>query len=103
SPDGRSIAFDCNTGGAYQVYVVPSSGGRPRVLTSGTASNFGAAWSLDGRWIYFSSVRDGNDIWRVPSAGGEAERVTPHLGAVHAALSPDGKTLFFTKSDGAAG
>ena len=85
SPDGRDIAFDCNTGGAYQLYVVPSTGGKPRVVTSGTASNFGATWSRDGRWIYFSSVRDGNDIWRVRPEGGDAERVT-HVGAVHSAI-----------------
>ena len=102
SPDGRDIAFDSNTGGAYQLYVIPSGGGRPRALTSGTASNFGAAWSADGRWIYFSSVRDGNDIWRVPAAGGDAERVT-HANAVHCAFSRDGKTLFFAKNDGADG
>ena len=102
SPDGREIAFDSNSGGAYQLYVMPSGGGRPRALTSGNASNFGAAWSPDGRWIYFSSIRDGTDIWRVPSAGGNAERVT-HVGAIHAALSPDGRFLFFTKQDGAEG
>src|SRR5271170_7345607 len=33
SPDGRSIAFSSNRHGSYDVFVVPSHGGRPRRLT----------------------------------------------------------------------
>jgi Tol biopolymer transport system component len=40
--------------GLYEdVYVVRADGGRPRELTSGSPLNYVAAWSRDGRWIYF--------------------------------------------------
>ena len=108
SPDGQRIAFDSNAGrpgegGSYQVYVVGADGGRPRPLTTGSASNFVAAWSPDSRWIYFSSNRGGEEhIWRVPPEGGEAEQVTQGIGAAPA-ISPDGRYLYFTRGDGAEG
>jgi Tol biopolymer transport system component len=53
------------------------------------------SWSADGRSIYFSSEREGGpDIWRVPLAGGPAERVTRKGGFVPHE-SADGQTLFF--------
>jgi Tol biopolymer transport system component len=108
SPDGLWIAFDSNSGrssegGSYHVYLVRADGGKPRAVTSGNASNFSAAWSPDGRWIYFSSNRSGQEqIWRVPPEGGEAEQVTHDRGA-GPAISPDGRSLYFTRGEGAEG
>jgi eukaryotic-like serine/threonine-protein kinase len=108
SPDGQRIAFDSNAGrpgevGTYQVYVVGADGGRPRALTTGDTNNFAAAWSTDGRWIYFSSNRSGQDqVWRVAPEGGEAQQVTHDGGAVPT-VSPDGRYLYFTRGDGAEG
>jgi hypothetical protein len=44
-------------------------------------------------------VDGGRDVWRVPDAGGVAERMT-HDGGFLARESPDGRTLFYTRSDG---
>jgi Tol biopolymer transport system component len=51
SPDGRSIVFDSNAGGAYHLYIVAAEGGRPRPLTTGTSRNFIGSWSPDGQWM----------------------------------------------------
>jgi serine/threonine protein kinase len=53
------------------------------------------SWSPDGRWIAFSSKRDGaSRIWRVPSAGGLIERLTRGTGnMLH--WSPDNKEIYF--------
>ncbi len=100
SPDGRWIAFDSMPGDGQQViYVIDAAGGKPRRLELGPYQNAVPSWSRDGRWIYYLSDRTGrHEIWRVPPAGGQPEKLTDNGG--HNALeSVDGKTLFYAKAD----
>jgi Tol biopolymer transport system component len=64
-------------------------------------SNVVASWSRDGKWIYFTSNRTGEEeVWKVPSSSPEPEtpvQVTHH-GGTSSFESPDGKTLYFTKT-----
>jgi dipeptidyl aminopeptidase/acylaminoacyl peptidase len=80
SPDGQRIAFDSRaTDGRLSVWVVDADGGIPRriPLTNGPENQSAPTWSRDGRWIYFNASDQGSGgTWRVPSAGGPAERVT---------------------------
>lgn len=98
SPDGNSIAFDAlEPDGTLNIYVIDAAGGPPRPLTQGSSQNGLPNWSRDGKWVYFFSDRLGQtDIWRVPSQGGTAERVTT-AGGWGAFESVDGKTLYYTK------
>ncbi|MEW5978632.1 MAG: winged helix-turn-helix domain-containing protein [Acidobacteriota bacterium] len=97
SPDGRRIAFDSWDKGRSNVFVVSPEGGTPRCLTEQAADAFLPSWSKDGRWIYFCANRSGdNQIWRMPAEGGEAARVTKK-GGFESLVSPDGKTLYYTK------
>ncbi|OYW07835.1 MAG: hypothetical protein B7X34_10100 [Acidobacteriia bacterium 12-62-4] len=100
SPDGRWIAFDSlPPDGKQVVYVVDSTGGRPRRLDLGSYHNALPSWSRDGTWIYYFSDRTGRqEIWRVHPEGGRPEQLTDNGG--HNALeSVDGKTLFYAKAD----
>jgi eukaryotic-like serine/threonine-protein kinase len=98
SPDGQQIVFNSNLEGHWVVYVVPASGGRPRRLTSGPASDGVPSFSHDGQWIYFSSNRTGQfQIWKVPAAGGNAVQVTHNIGYV-AFESPDGMHVYYTQT-----
>ena len=82
------------------IYVVESSGGRPRRLTSEPSSEMLPTWSRDGQWVYFRSDRTGRgEVWRAPSSGGKWEQVTS-AGAECAFESTDGKTLFYVRSTG---
>ena len=97
SPDDRLIAFNSNAHGTTHIYVIPSEGGAPRQLTSGDDTDSRPAWSHDGRWVYFASNRGGVfNVWRVSTDGAELQQVTQD-GAYNPKLSPDGRTLYFTK------
>ncbi len=98
SPDGRTLEFDSNVTGSYQVYTMDAGGGRMNQLTSGKFDNFGASWSRDGRTLYFTSNRTGRaEVWKMPAAGGTTVQVVTHNGAEFGIESEDGKTLYFTR------
>jgi len=101
SPDGRWLAFDAfEQGSGWDVWVVEASGSSPRQLTHGPGDNDIPSWSRDGSSIYFESNRTGRpEIWRIPAGGGTAVQVTRDGGYV-AFESTDGKTLYYTLSEG---
>ncbi len=56
-----------------------------------------AQFSPDGRWIIYDSNREGNqDIYRIPAAGGEPQRLTTDPNDdYHPNFSPDGSEIAF--------
>lgn len=101
SPDGRWIAFDARgQDGRWNIKLVESGGGQPRQVTGGPFSSVVPTWSADGKGIYFASDRTGRfEIWRVPAGGGAAVQVTRN-GGYMGLESPDGGTLYYTKTSG---
>lgn len=91
SPDGTRVVFTAGSvvSSRAEVYVVPSTGGRSRQVTSGGAS--GPSWSADGRWIYYGS---GSGISKVPADGGTAVRLTGTPGS-RPIESRDGRWVYF--------
>jgi tricorn protease len=57
-------------------------------------------FSPDGRWIAFSSNREGNyDVFVIPAAGGKAKQLTFHSADDNVVgWTPDGKNVIFTSS-----
>ncbi|HTK81044.1 MAG TPA: S9 family peptidase [Bacteroidota bacterium] len=55
SPDGKSILFESNRNGAFQLYVAPSEGGDPRQLTTISTEANSGVWSPDGKSVAFVS------------------------------------------------
>jgi Tol biopolymer transport system component len=99
SPDGRSLAYLANVDGVPQVFLRSLDAAQPTQLTrerSGVVSR--PAWSPDGTRLYF--VRSG-ELVSVGVAGGEARIVVRDAPAVDAAaaVSPDGRTIVFTRGD----
>jgi Tol biopolymer transport system component len=83
--------------GNADIFVVGPEGGSPRRLTSEHSSDVVPSWSRDGQWVYFASDRTGSwEVWKMPSRGGFAVRVTHH-GGFASGESPDGRFLYYAK------
>ena len=74
-------------------------------FTTDPAIERDAAWSPDGKWISFGSLRGGNeDIWKKPVGGGDAIQLTAEPSSeIYAIWSPDGSKLAFTSDKGGVG
>lgn len=97
SPDGRTISFDSNSSGVYQIYTIRADGGKVEQLTNNAYPSFGTSWSHDGRWLYFTSRATGrNEVWKMSTEGGPSIQIT-HNGGWMGVESPDSKALFFCK------
>ncbi len=102
SPDGRQLALTLSRGeGNSDIFTLDVAGQVLTRLTDQLSIETEAAWSPDGSTIYFTSDRSGGpQIYRVPSAGGGAQRVT-FEGSYNARprVSPDGKQLAVVTND----
>jgi Tol biopolymer transport system component len=100
SPDGSIIAFDSRAADGFSdIWVIRPDGLELRQVTSGRFDDAMPSWSRDGRWLYYREDRaDGFDLWRVPAAGGTAERVTVG-GGFRGVETPDGRTFVFARTD----
>jgi dipeptidyl aminopeptidase/acylaminoacyl peptidase len=87
-----------------QVFLCNTDGSHTIQLTQGEKNSSNPRWSPDGKWIAFTSARDGkNNIYLLPLAGGEAEKVTDTKNGVNDfKWSPDGKMLAYTMTDAAS-
>jgi hypothetical protein len=91
SPDSRGLTFEANIEGHPEVYVINSSGGSPKRLTSNRAGSGNPSWSKDGRWIYFDTTHVG--IQKVPVEGGPIVLLTDKWGW-GPIESPDGRFIY---------
>jgi Tol biopolymer transport system component len=76
SPDGARVAFGSRASGAHDIWIQNLDGSGLRQLTNDAAPDYWPVWSPDGRWIVFTTVREGRQAtWRVPAAGGPPDEV----------------------------
>lgn len=96
SPDGRMLTFAGVENGVEHVYLAPSSGGTPTVLT-GPLSNgrnsriWNPAYSPDGEWISFVSTlisEQVGSLYLVRPDGSEEHRLDTSIVAVGNANMP---------------
>jgi dipeptidyl aminopeptidase/acylaminoacyl peptidase len=100
TPDGRALVFNRSPGGYVgQLMRVEREGGTPQPLThdpKGTA-NISAEVTPDGNHVVHVSDRGGAlNLWRVPLAGGEPQRLTSGPGQdFEPSVSADGRRIAF--------
>jgi Tol biopolymer transport system component len=97
SPDGKSLVFCGERNGEFDVYKVPSTGGKEIRLTDTKGLDDGPEYTPDGKYIYFNSVRSGTmQIWRMNPDGGNQEQITnDDYNNWFAHISPDGKWFVY--------
>ena len=58
SPDGSQIVFmDVRFDAPWQIYLVPSSGGRPKALMHPDTGETDPTWTADGKSIIFGKIK----------------------------------------------
>jgi Tol biopolymer transport system component len=100
SPDGTRLVVTKNDLQTAQsdLWTIDLASGKDTRLTNDTYPRLGALWSPDGKYIYYSSFRDGDfPVFRRPSDGSGNEelifRYTPGAFVAVSDISPDGKAL----------
>ncbi|MDX5481618.1 MAG: amidohydrolase, partial [Hymenobacteraceae bacterium] len=96
SPDGKEIVFDM----LGDLYIMPISGGKAKLLRSGRPYEVQPRFSPDGKQISFTSDRGGGDnIWVMDRDGSNAKQITKEDFRLlnNAVWTPDGEYLVARK------
>lgn len=99
APDSSAIAYVSDSTGNADIWRLDLESGEALNLTQNEAKNHSPAWSPDGEWIAFASVRD-NAYWELyvmPADGSEVRRLTfwEEASDLSPTWSPDGTRLAF--------
>jgi Tol biopolymer transport system component/pimeloyl-ACP methyl ester carboxylesterase len=86
-----------------RLFISKGDGSEERPLLAVSGFDYNASFSSDGKWIVFTSERNGSaDIYRVRTDGTGLERLTDDPAYDdQAVLSPDGEQLTFVSTRGA--
>ncbi len=100
SPDGRTLVFQSDRTGRWEIYVMPIDGGPPIQVTNEPGNNVTPTWSPDGRKIAFASAPGGNsEIFVMNADGSGRTRLTDDPGDdSHPHWWPDGARIIFNSS-----
>ncbi|MGA8528687.1 MAG: DPP IV N-terminal domain-containing protein [Acidobacteriaceae bacterium] len=103
SPDGQWLAISCSMPGKPEshVYIVPVTGGAPRLVTEHPNSYF-HSWSADGKTIIFTRPDHGaSNIYAISAQSGPERALTTGTGiSDDPDCSPDGQWIYFNSDRG---
>lgn len=98
SPDGQWLAVSDQSQGDRKslIYVVPSAGGTPRLVTP-LGPSYWHGWSPDGQTLAYCAERAGEyDVYTIPVAGGPETRLTTASGLDDGPdYTADGRWIYF--------
>ena len=99
TPD-YAVAFASFSPLNTDIFVADGNGDNPKPLLADPAQDYAASFSRDGKWIVFTSEREGSaDIYRVHPDGSRLTRLVANPAFDdQGTLSPDGKFLAFVSS-----
>ena len=100
SPDGEQLVISHHgQEGKSLIYILPSAGGKPRLVTP-LGPSYWHGWSPDGKTLTYCAERNGAfDIYTIPVEGGQETRLTSAPGLDDGPeYSPDGKSIYFNSN-----
>jgi Tol biopolymer transport system component len=102
SPDGQQLAISHSPAGQSLIYIVPATGGEPRLVTP-KGPSYWHGWSPDGATLAYCAERDGEfDVYTIRVTGGEETRLTTTPGLDDGPdYAPDGRIWFNSARTGA--
>lgn len=87
---------------ASQIFIANADGSNERKLIDSGTLDYNASFSADGKWVVFTSERDGlgnSNLYRARTDGTQVERLTGESAVEDAAaLSPDGSQVAFVST-----
>ena len=103
SPNGEQIVFAVQEeDGNVDLALVAADGSGYRRLTDDPAEDLAPLWSVDGRWIIFTSFRNSTpNLYRIPAEGGDPIRMTDVAEAVYTSgiMPGSGEVIALTLAD----
>ncbi|MDB5004654.1 MAG: translocation protein TolB [Mucilaginibacter sp.] len=96
SPDGKTIVFDL----LGDIYTIPATGGKAVLLAGGKAYEVQPRYSPDGKYISYTSDKEGGDnIWIMNADGSNKHSITKESFRLlnNASWTPDGQYLVARK------
>lgn len=98
SPDGRWLTFTAQYDGGTELYLMPAAGGAPKRLTWEGGGMRVWGFTAAGEVLYTGlDTRPGSQLFAIDIKTGQ-RRQLPVGQASDAALSADGRTLYFTRN-----
>lgn len=100
SPDGKNVAYCAfrGPGNDADVYYMPVKGGKEVRLTDAPGLDDGPEYSMDGKHIWFNSVRSGRmQVWRMKADGKDQTQMTfdEDMNSWFPHISPDGRKVVY--------
>lgn len=100
SPDGKTVAYCAFRGpdNEQDVYAMPVKGGKEERLTDAPGLDDGPEYSMDGKHIWFNSVRTGRmQVWRMKANGKQQTQMTfdEDMNSWFPHISPDGEKVVY--------
>jgi dipeptidyl aminopeptidase/acylaminoacyl peptidase len=98
SADGRQLFVSTNMTGRYNIWRMDADGSWPVQLTQSDDNQAGFAVSPDGRTLYYTQDKGGNeqyDVYAVPTSGGAPRNLTnsPDVREAGLLMAPDGRAM----------
>jgi Tol biopolymer transport system component len=109
SPDGRTIVFDSNRNGHYDLYRKNADGtGSEELIYSDSLAKTPTSWSPNGKFLLYhaNNLKTGTDIWALPMTLEDPGRPPKPYPWLHtqfqvqnAQFSPDGRWIAYQSSE----
>ena len=102
SPDDKTIVFQSNATGRWQLYTIRADGDGLKPFLTSPGNDITPAYSPDGSKVLFVSERDGNREVYLCNADGSAQKnlTTNAAMDIHPSWSADGKRILFSSNRG---